>query len=50
MTATAAREYKMLLAETAPQPIHKEAENEARIRKIEELAHTREDWVSLRES
>ena len=39
MTATAAQEYRTLLAETAPEAIHTEAENEAAIRKIEELAH-----------
>jgi HTH-type transcriptional regulator/antitoxin HigA len=37
MTATAAREYRALLMETAPEAIHTEAENEAAIRKIEEL-------------
>jgi HTH-type transcriptional regulator/antitoxin HigA len=35
MTASAA--YKMLLAETAPQAIRTETENDAAIRKIEEL-------------
>lgn len=35
MSATAA--YKTLLAETAPQPIRTEAENDAAIRMIEEL-------------
>ncbi len=39
MTATAARAYKALLAETAPEVIHTEAENEAAIRKIEGLVN-----------
>jgi HTH-type transcriptional regulator/antitoxin HigA len=39
MTATAAREYKALLMETVPEAIHTEAENEAAIEKIEELAN-----------
>ena len=39
MTATAARAYKALLAETAPEVIHTEAENEATIRKIEGLVN-----------
>jgi HTH-type transcriptional regulator / antitoxin HigA len=39
MTATAARAYKALLAETAPEAIHTEAENEAAIRKIEGLVN-----------
>lgn len=37
MSATAAVEYKALLAETAPEAIHTEAENEAAIQKIEGL-------------
>ena len=37
MTATAARAYRALLAEAAPEAIHTEAENEAAIRKIEGL-------------
>ncbi|MGA7924902.1 MAG: helix-turn-helix domain-containing protein [Candidatus Sulfotelmatobacter sp.] len=37
MIATAAGTYKALLAETAPEAIHTEAQNEAAIRKIEEL-------------
>ena len=37
MTATAAQEYKTLLAEIAPEEIRTEAQNEAAIRKIEEL-------------
>jgi HTH-type transcriptional regulator / antitoxin HigA len=37
MTAATAREYKTLLMETVPTAIHTEAENEAAIRKIEDL-------------
>jgi HTH-type transcriptional regulator / antitoxin HigA len=47
MTATAAREYQALLMETVPGAIHTEAENEAAIRKIEEL--TRKKALSLAE-
>jgi HTH-type transcriptional regulator / antitoxin HigA len=38
MTATAVQEYKALLAETAPEEIRTDTQNEAAIRKIEELA------------
>ena len=39
MTATAAGTYKALLAETTPEAIHTEAENEAALRKIEEFVN-----------
>ena len=38
MTATAMKEYKALLAETAPKPIHTEAENALAIQQLEALA------------
>lgn len=38
MTATAVKEYKTLLAQYAPRPIHTEAENKLAIQQLEELA------------
>jgi HTH-type transcriptional regulator/antitoxin HigA len=38
VTATAMKEYKALLAETVPKPIHTEAENELAIQQLEKLA------------
>ena len=38
MTATAVKEYKTLLAQSAPRPIHTEAENKLAIQQLEELA------------
>ena len=38
MTATAIKEYKTLLAQSAPRPIHTEAENKLAIQQLEELA------------
>src|ERR1700680_3555993 len=48
MTGTAAQEYKTLLAETAPEAIHTEAQNEAAIRTIEELTDRRRLSVAER--
>jgi HTH-type transcriptional regulator / antitoxin HigA len=39
MTATATQEYKTLLAEIAPEEVRTEAQNEAALRKIEELTN-----------
>jgi len=38
MSATAAKEYRSLLARTLPKPIHSEAENELAIQQLEKLA------------
>ena len=38
MTATAVKEYKTLLAEAVPKPIHTEQENELAIQQLEKLA------------
>jgi HTH-type transcriptional regulator / antitoxin HigA len=38
MTATAVKEYKTLLAQTAPRPIHTVEENDLAIQQLEELA------------
>jgi HTH-type transcriptional regulator / antitoxin HigA len=39
--ATATKEYKALLAETAPRPIHTESENEVAIQQLEKLTEKR---------
>ena len=41
MIATATKEYKALLAETAPRQIHTESENEVAIQQLEKLTEKR---------
>jgi HTH-type transcriptional regulator/antitoxin HigA len=49
MTATAMKEYKTLLAETAPRPIRTEAENELAIQQLEKLADKSKPSVAEQE-
>jgi hypothetical protein len=49
MTATAMKEYKALLVETVPKPIHTDKENELAIQKLEALTGKPKPSVAERE-